>query len=197
MTIMGSAMETLQLDKRDTSFIKEVEAESGCKLSTCYQCGKCTAGCPASFLYDKQVNQVMRTAQMGLREETLKSKSLWFCLSCSTCTARCPNNIDVAHVMDVLRHKARNEGFVNARSVEMFWRAFLDSLKYTGRSYELGVMANYMLRTGDFFGNLDIAVPALVRNKLPFLPHMTKGKDEVNRIFKRHAELVNKKKGGK
>ncbi len=185
-------METLQLDKRDNSFIKELEKESGAKLSTCYQCGKCTAGCPASFMYDKQVSQVMRYAQMGLKEEALTSKSLWYCLSCATCTARCPNNIDVANVMDVLRHKARKEGYVNVRKVEMFWRAFLDSVNMTGRSYELGVMVNYMLRTGDFFSNLDIALPALSRNKLPIFPHVINGKSEVSRIFKRYA----KNKGG-
>ncbi len=191
-------METLQLNKRDLTFLKEVEQESGEKLSLCYQCGKCTAGCPASFLYDKQVSQVMRSAQLGFREETLTAKSLWLCLSCSTCTARCPNNIDVAKVMDLLRHKARREGYVNHRPVEMFWKAFLDTVRYTGRSYEMGTMADFMMRTGRFYTDLDIALPALKRNKLPFFPHLIKGKDEIGRIFERHAQLEAEKeaKGG-
>ncbi len=185
-------MDTLQLNERDLAFIHEIEEESGEKLSTCYQCGKCTAGCPASFLYDKQVSQVMRSVQLGFKEETLKCKSLWLCLSCSTCTARCPNKIDVAKVMDILRHKARKEGYVNSRPVEQFWLAFLDTVKYTGRSYEIGVMADYMMRTGRFFTDLDISIPALKRNKLPMVPHLIKGKDEIGRIFERYAE----KQGG-
>ncbi len=189
-------METLQLNKRDLTFIKEVEKESGQKLSTCYQCGKCSAGCPAAFLYDKQVSQIMRATQMGLKEEVLSSKSLWLCLSCSTCSARCPNNIDVANVMDILRHKAREHGFINSRPIEMFWCAFLDTVRYTGRSYELGVMADYMLRTGRFFTDLDISIPALKRNKLPFIPHFIKGKDEVARIFEKHDLKYGEKYGG-
>ncbi len=181
-------METLELNQRNYAFIKEVEEESGEKLSACYQCGKCTAGCPASFLYDKQVSQVMRAAQLGFKEEALTSKSLWLCLSCSTCTARCPNNIDVAKVMDILRHKARKEGYVNSRPIEMFWKAFLDTVRMTGRSYEMGVMADYMMRTGRFFTDLDIALPALKRGKLPFVPHVIKGKPEVGRIFEKYAQ---------
>ncbi len=190
-------MDTLQLNKRDLAFIHEIEKESGEKLSACYQCGKCTAGCPASFLYDKQVSRVMRAAQLGFKEEVLTSKSLWLCLSCSTCTARCPNNIDVAKVMDILRHMARREGYVNSRPIEMFWKSFLDTVRYTGRSYELGVMADYMLRTGRFFTGMDIALPALSRNKLPFVPHLIKGKAEVGRIFERYAQQEHTKRGQK
>ncbi len=189
---MGNAMEILQLNKRDRAFTKAIEHESGQNLATCYQCGKCSAGCPASFLYDKQVSQIMRATQMGMKEEALSAKSLWLCLSCSTCTARCPNNIDVANVMDVLRHKARAEGYVNVRRVEMFWKSFLQTVRYTGLSYEIGTMAGYMLRTGRFFDELNIMYPALVRNKLPFLPHMIKGKPEINRIFERYEQ-----RGGK
>ena len=73
---------------RDPSFTAEVEAQSGQKVSTCYQCGNCTAGCPAGFVYDRQVNQIMRGVQLGLKDQVLNSRSLWMCLSCSTCSLR-------------------------------------------------------------------------------------------------------------
>ena len=182
-------METINLETtRDEAFLREVEAESGQKVTNCYQCGNCTAGCPCGPEYDLQVSQVMRAVQLGNKEMALSSRSLWLCVSCSTCTSRCPNNIDVARVMETLRHMARREGRVQDRPIESFWKAFLDTVRLTGRSFEIGVMADYMLRTGRGWGNMDIAPTALAKRKLPFLPHRIKGRDEVARIFKRYAE---------
>ena len=56
---------------RDPAFTEEVDAHSGQKVSTCYQCGNCTAGCPAGFVYDLQVNQIMRAVQLGLKDAVL------------------------------------------------------------------------------------------------------------------------------
>ena len=48
---------------RDPAFTAEVERQSGQNLATCYQCGNCTAGCPAGpIAYDTQVNQIIATA---------------------------------------------------------------------------------------------------------------------------------------
>ena len=182
-------MEVIQLDKaRNTNFLKEVEAESGQKLSTCYQCGNCTAGCPGGEFYDRQVSQIMRAAQLGLKEEALGNRSLWLCLACSTCSARCPNEIDVAGVMETLRSMARKEGYINDRPIESFWKAFLDWVKWTGRSFEAGVMADYMARTGRGWSNITMAPAALAKGKMPFFPHRIKGRKAVARIFKRYAE---------
>lgn len=182
-------MNITRLDKaRDLNFKRQVEEESGQNLSACYQCGKCTAGCPGAQVYDRQVSQIMRAVQMGLKEEALKNRSLWLCLSCSTCSARCPNNIDVAAVMETLRMMARREGWVQDRPIESFWKAFLDTVHYTGRSYELGVMADYMARTLRGWGNLEIAPTALMKKKMPFVPSVIQGREEVARIFKRYAE---------
>ena len=103
------------------------------------------------------------------------------------------NNIDVARVMETLRHMARREGLVQDRPIESFWKSFLDTVKLTGRSFEIGVMADYMMRTGRGWGNMDMAPAALLKCKLPFLPSCIQGRDEVARIFKRYAET--KKEG--
>ena len=182
-------MNITRLDKaRDLTFKRQVEEESGQNLSACYQCGKCTAGCPGAELYDRQVSQIMRAVQMGLKEEALKNRSLWLCLSCSTCSSRCPNNIDVAAVMETLRNMARREGWVQDRPIETFWKSFLDTVKYTGRSYELGVMAGFMARTLRGWGNVEIAPTALMKNKMPFIPSVIHGREEVARIFQRYAD---------
>ena len=174
---------------RDAAFTAEVEAHSGQNVSTCYQCGNCTAGCPAGFVYDLQASQIMRAVQLGLKDMVLDSKSIWMCLSCSTCSQRCPNNIDVGGVMETLRHMARQEGRVTVPKVEKFWWSFLDTVRAFGRTYEIGTMALYMMRSMRVFTDLDLAPEALKKGKLGFKPHvLPHGAAPVARIFKRYTE---------
>lgn len=182
--------EVLRLNRMcDPSFTARVEAESGQNLSTCYQCGNCTAGCPAGFAYDLQVNQIMRGVQLGLKNQVLQSRSIWMCLSCSTCSLRCPNNIDVAGVMETLRHMARREGVVAVPKMEKFWFSFLDTVRTFGRTYEIGTMALFMMRSLRVFTDLDLAPTALAKSKLGILPHrLPNGSDQVARIFSRYKD---------
>jgi len=85
------------------SFVVKVEELSGQSLLACYQCGKCSAGCPAISQMDILPNQVIRYAQLGLKDDLLKSKSIWICASCLTCNSRCPKGIKIAEVMEALR----------------------------------------------------------------------------------------------
>jgi heterodisulfide reductase subunit C len=84
-------------------FVAKVEELSGQKILACYQCGKCSAGCPAVSEMDILPNQVIRYIQMGLKDELLKSNSYWVCASCLTCNARCPKGIKIAEVMEGVR----------------------------------------------------------------------------------------------
>jgi len=84
-------------------FVKKIEEISGQKLLACYQCGKCSAGCPAVAEMDILPNQVIRFAQLGLKEELLASRSVWVCASCYTCNVRCPKGIKIAEVMEAVR----------------------------------------------------------------------------------------------
>lgn len=175
---------------RDPAFTKEVEKRSGQNISTCYQCGNCTAGCPAGFVYDRQVSQIMRGIQLGLKDQVLSSNSIWFCLGCSMCSLRCPNEIDVAAVMETLRHMARQEGHVAVPRVEKFWFSFLDTVRNFGRTYEIGTMVLYMLRSMRLTTDVDLAPAALKRHKLPFIPHMINRSDvaSVARIMERYKQ---------
>ena len=84
-------------------FVAKVEELSGQNLLNCYQCGKCSAGCPVVSDMDILPNQIIRFAQLGLKDELLESKSLWICASCMTCNVRCPKGINVAEVIEALR----------------------------------------------------------------------------------------------
>lgn len=84
-------------------FVAKVQELSGQNLLACYQCGKCSAGCPAISQMDILPNQIIRYAQLGLKDELLQSKSIWICASCMTCNARCPKGINIAEVIEAIR----------------------------------------------------------------------------------------------
>ena len=86
-----------------SDFVKKVEEISGQTLPSCYQCGKCSAGCPMSFAMELLPNQVIRLVQLGLEEDIAKSNTIWICASCITCSLRCPRGVDLARVMEALR----------------------------------------------------------------------------------------------
>jgi heterodisulfide reductase subunit C len=178
------------LNDRDPSFVEEVQRASEQNLSLCYQCGNCTAGCPLTFAYDLPVNKIIRLLQTGQKQAVLSSKAIWLCASCETCTTRCPNNIDVARIMDTLRHMARLEGLVAEPPVRAFWESFLDSVRRHGRVFELGCMASYIGKTGKVFTDADLAPTALSKGKLPLRPHNIKGLDEIRGIFARNQERL-------
>ena len=104
----------------DLDFVEQVKEESGEDPKLCYQCGNCTAGCPYTEYFDFPVSQVMRLLQAGQKETILNSHSIWLCATCETCTTRCPCEIDIAHIMDVLRIIARREGYVSENDIKVF-----------------------------------------------------------------------------
>lgn len=88
---------------------RKVEELSGQKVASCYQCGKCTGGCPFNSMMELMPNQVMRLVQAG-DESVLDADSMWFCVACHVCTARCPRGVDLAKVMEALRQMRLRDG---------------------------------------------------------------------------------------
>jgi len=89
--------------RTDGSFVERVEKISGQNLLSCYQCGKCTAGCPIVSEIDLTPSQVIRYAQLGIDEELMKSKAIWLCASSLTCNVRCPKGVKIAEIFEALR----------------------------------------------------------------------------------------------
>ena len=174
----------IPLVRPESGLLTVVEARSGEHVSRCFQCGKCSNGCPLAFAMDLKPNQVMRMIQLGLEDEVLRSKTIWICAGCQTCTTRCPNDIDIAHLMDSLRQLSQEGDVTPAEpKVVKFHEAFLDSVRRHGRVYELGMVARYKLATLDLFGDAKLAWKMLKKGKLRFLPSGVKGKEEIRRMF--------------
>ncbi len=183
---------------RDPQFQEAVARESGQALASCYQCGNCTAGCVYTRDYDIPVHQVMRLVQLGDRETALSCRSIWLCATCQACTTRCPNNIEVARVMDVLRHMARRAGFAPEPLVKTFADGFLASVARHGRVFEAGLAAVFALKSGKPLQDAGLGPAMLSRGKLAFLPHEPEGqgKAEVAAIFQRFRAKKAAQAGG-
>ena len=124
-----------------------IQEECGENVYLCYQCKKCTAGCPVAEHFDLTPNQVMRAIQFGQKDMILNSKTIWLCAACETCATRCPQGIDITRIMDVLKIMAQREGIKpKVPAVPMFYKSALRGIRYFGRMYELGLMAELYTR---------------------------------------------------
>ncbi len=184
--------DTMQL--KDSSFIQEIERRSDTPVSACYQCHKCSTGCPIGPEMEWLPSQIMRLIHFGQDSTLLESPSVWFCASCEACTTRCPMEIDIARVMDTLRIVAieRKASLPDSRGSQ-FNQSFLSSVRRHGRVFELGMLTAYKFRSLDFFADLDKAPKMMAKGKLSFLPSRSESAGEVKQIFKRAEKEENKR----
>ncbi len=102
----------IKLAKEDieSARIQLIERVSGEDLKRCYQCGKCSAGCPVSFAMEIPPSQVLRFLQLGRVDEVMKANSMWTCVGCLQCYARCPQGVSAAAVLEALRQIVLRKG---------------------------------------------------------------------------------------
>lgn len=89
--------------KKDSYFILRLTEMSGQNIYDCYQCGRCTAGCPFAEYMDEPPNRLLRLIQLGLKDDVLKAQSPWFCAACLVCQTRCPRGVDIPRIMEGIR----------------------------------------------------------------------------------------------
>ncbi len=95
----------------NANLARRIKDELGENVYLCYQCVKCTSGCPLADFFDWQPNQVMRALQLGQEDIALESQTPWLCASCQTCTTRCPQGLNISAIMDFLTREAISRGF--------------------------------------------------------------------------------------
>ena len=179
-------------------YASEIKTHTGVNVNRCYQCGKCSAGCAVNEEMDYPPSLIMRMLQTENEEyynDILHSQSIWLCVSCQNCLTRCPMEIDIPRLMDYLREKALEKQTINkkVKDIISFHKAFLDSIKYTGRLYEIGLVGGYKMRTFNLLQDLTVAPGMFVKGKLPLLPEMVKDKKQMSAIFARTRNKHEKK----
>ncbi len=127
---------------------EKIAGEAGVKLYECYQCGKCSAGCPMAESYDLMPRQIVHYMQLGDMDPVLKSKSIWLCASCHTCVERCPHDIDIPVLIEKSRMEAQKRGLCAVREVKLFNDIFTETVRYFGKSQEVILEGAYNVTSG-------------------------------------------------
>ncbi|MBN1955629.1 MAG: (Fe-S)-binding protein [Anaerolineae bacterium] len=95
-----------------TDLAKFIREECGENVYLCYQCERCSSGCPTAAAMRYRPAQMMRLAQFGLTDQIEMDASIWRCLGCDTCTAHCPHNLSVRRLVEVMRQKVMQERYL-------------------------------------------------------------------------------------
>jgi len=170
--------------KRDLA--EEIKQHCHEDVNRCYQCLKCSAGCPMSSAMDYPPSQIMRMVQLGQEDILLTSSAIWFCLTCNTCSIRCPNDIDIALVIDTLRERALQKGILPAyERVPLFHQYFLDSVKKRGRTFEGEFLALYQLKTGQILGSVGLGIRMFLKGRMGLIPESVENKAAFQEIYRR------------
>ena len=173
-----------QTTQEGNAFLSEVVKASGEQIQACYQCQKCSAGCPVAYAMDILPNQILRHIQYDHREKVLSSKTIWICASCYTCSVRCPNDIDIAKIMDTLRNMALRSAIKpGEKEVPLFHSVFLDTIKSKGRIHELSLILQFKMKTRDFLKDAGLGWKMYRRGKIKLFPSKFGGGKEIKEIF--------------
>jgi heterodisulfide reductase subunit C len=170
--------------------ISEISKNTGVGIIKCYQCGKCSAGCPMVTEMDYSPSLSMRMLQTNSSvndERLIRSYTIWLCVTCEMCISRCPMEIDIPKVMDYLREKSLNQRKANpkAKNIIAFHKSFLNSIRRTGRLYEVGLLMDYKARTMMLMQDLSLAPVMFLKGKLNIIPEMIRNRRVISSIFKK------------
>ena len=178
--------------------VARIEALAHTSIADCYQCGKCSAGCPRAGQMDVLPSMAIRLVQYCEIKKAASAESVWQCVGCLTCSARCPKSVNIAGVMDALKQISLEKKCVHPKQkrIVAFQRSFLNAVKRNGRTNELEMVAEYKIR--GFFGDgnpilamkdAGLGLPMLLRNKLHFkVGSPVKDTALVKRIFAKCGE---------
>jgi heterodisulfide reductase subunit C len=177
---------TIFPSKRDPDLCTRIIDKAGSNINLCWHCSCCSGGCPFSQAMDYLPNQVIRMAQLGMKQEVLACSAIWICVGCHTCSIQCPMAIDMAAFMDALRQEAIAEGVPIAEpDIFNFHKEVLNSIRRHGRTHKLEIMFRYKLQKKDWMKDLDVGLKMLAKRKLDLMPSKVKNIQKVAKMFEK------------
>lgn len=158
----------------NNNLLKKIQQQIGVNANLCFQCSKCSAGCPMSYAMDYPPAQLIHAIRLGITDLVFHSKTMWMCSSCETCTTRCPQELDIAKVMDACKilaveHKIKP----SVSKVHEFDKAVLRNMKWFGRVYEMAAITDLKMRSFEFSKDLDLGIKLIFKGKLKLFPSLS------------------------
>ena len=181
-------MHAIDLSRISDASIEACEAiarEAGVNLKDCYQCGKCTAGCPLAEGMDLMPREVIRFLQLGALDVVLDAKTPWICAQCDVCSSRCPQNVDICSTMRAVRLASKHAGKRPVPEADIFDEEFIANVRAHGVSNEQYLAAAYNLKSGHLMQDMGNATRMLKRKMVGVAIHNTRGRAEVAALVDR------------
>ncbi len=167
--------------------LDELMEKAGVTRYDCYQCGKCTGGCPMADGMDLGPRGIMRCVQIGSLKRILESDTIWLCSGCHACVDRCPHDVDVPALIEEARYEAMRRG-IKRRDSEVLNKVFVNNIKMFGKSHEMILAGAYNALA--LKPTQDVAhLPHMLQHKMiEIMPNTIDGNDELAAIIERAEE---------
>lgn len=171
-----------QASASSAASLNAVAQEAGVNVKDCYQCGKCSAGCPIATWADATPREIIRYLQLGELDAALRSNMAWYCVGCGMCLARCPQCVNLPSLMGALRHAGKAAGIMPVKEIDCFDKAFMRNVRAGGVSDEALLAMQFNFTTGHLFQDVPNSPKMLALGMINNKGHKVKGADEVKRI---------------
>jgi len=105
----------IKTSELDPTFFEEIkEEEPGTeKLLMCLNCKGCSSSCPVTGVEPAyNIKKLLRMTVLGMRDQVLNSKELWYCTTCYRCQERCPEGVETVGTILKLRSVAVKNGIM-------------------------------------------------------------------------------------
>ena len=194
---LNSSKEPGILDKKESELREDFLYQVSCipggeKIKKCIQCGTCTGSCPVSYTMDIPPREIIALFRAGDIESILNSRTIWTCASCYACTVRCPSGIKVTDILYALKRTAMDQNLFPKRfPVYVLSKSFVSMTNLFGRSYEIGLLLSFYLKTNPLklVGMIPLAFRLWRKGRIGVFPKRVKQGKQLAKIL-REAEIM-------
>ena len=151
----------------DISFIKNLQKTTGSQLTTCMQCGACTAACSLSEANNVFPRKQMIMAAWGMKDRLMADPNIWTCHQCGDCTSTCPRGVKPAEILAALRLRQ-----ISHYSKPGFVSRWMQDIRFLPLVVLFpAIMITLILILAGTFSPLDFSMPEGPVNYGKFFPH--------------------------
>jgi heterodisulfide reductase subunit C len=122
----------------------------------------------------------------GMRDEVLKSNTIWTCCSCYLCVVRCPRQIKITDIMYVLKCLAiKDKKYSKHIKTPVLAKNFAFLVNKFGRNQETYLVISFFFLTNIFkmLSQIPLAIKLFFQNRLPLFPKKVKNLSQLQAII--------------